>query len=58
MIKYECAVCGYVYNPVLAERTGLPRDTQFEDIPDDWCCPQCGTKKKYFVAKSQETKKE
>ncbi len=55
MKKYECAVCGYLYNPVLAARTGLPENTKFSDVPDDWCCPQCGTRKKYFVEKSQET---
>lgn len=55
MKKYGCVVCGYVYNPILAARSGVPKDTQFEQLADDWCCPQCGTKKKYFVEKTQET---
>jgi rubredoxin len=54
MKKYGCSVCGYVYNPVLAARAGVPKDTRFEQLADDWCCPQCGTKKKYFVEKAQE----
>ncbi len=57
MKKYGCAVCGYVYNPVLAERSGVPKNTQFEELAEDWCCPQCGTKKKYFVKKTQDTNK-
>jgi rubredoxin len=57
MKKYECAVCGWAYNPVLAARSGLPEGTLFEDLPQDWCCPQCGTKKKYFVEKPQDTNK-
>ncbi|MFW5730859.1 MAG: rubredoxin [Desulfonatronovibrionaceae bacterium] len=52
--KYECSVCGYVYNPLLASRQGLPRDTSFQDLPGDWQCPQCKTRKKYFVPQKPE----
>lgn len=55
--KHECAVCGYIFNPVLAERAGLSKDTRFEELPEDWCCPQCGTRKKYFTEKPQDNNK-
>jgi rubredoxin len=57
MKKHGCVVCGYVYNPILAARSGVPKNTQFDELSEDWCCPQCGTKKKYFVEKTQETNK-
>lgn len=49
MKKYVCVVCNYVYDPKL----GMPEDgiapgTAFEDIPDDWACPECGVSKADF----------
>jgi rubredoxin len=47
---WMCLVCGFVYYEAL----GLPEDgiapgTPWEDIPDDWCCPECGVSKDEFV---------
>lgn len=49
MKKYQCIVCGYVYD----EAAGIPDDgiapgTKWEDIPDDWECPECGVSKADF----------
>ena len=49
MKKYVCVVCNYVYDPA----AGMPEDgiapgTAFEDIPDGWCCPDCGVSKADF----------
>lgn len=49
MKKYECIVCGFIYD----EAVGLPNEgiaagTQWEDIPDDWECPECGMSKADF----------
>lgn len=46
---YVCVVCGFVYD----EAKGLPEDgfppgTRFEDLPDDWMCPDCGVSKADF----------
>ncbi len=46
---WRCEVCGFTYR--MAE--GLPQEgiapgTSWEDIPDDWVCPDCGTSKKDF----------
>jgi rubredoxin len=49
MTKYVCTVCGYVYDPRKGDPdSGVPRGTAFEDLPDDWVCPQCGAEKEDF----------
>jgi len=49
MDKYECTVCGYIYDPTLGDRDGgIPPGTQFEKLPDDWSCPVCGATKDMF----------
>ena len=51
MQKYECEVCGYVYDPELGdEENGIAPGTAFEDLPEDWVCPECGADKDEFVA--------
>ena len=49
MQKYQCSVCGYVYDPAEgdAER-GIAPGTPFEDLPEDWTCPICGAPKSAF----------
>ena len=43
MKKYECVVCGYVYDPEEGDPdNGIEPGTAFEDLPDDWACPDCG----------------
>jgi rubredoxin len=49
MKKYQCIVCGWIYD----EAEGWPQDgiaagTKWEDIPDDWTCPDCGVSKEDF----------
>ena len=41
MARYVCSVCGYVYDE---EKEKIP----FADLPDDWCCPICGSEKSLF----------
>jgi rubredoxin len=46
---WECMVCGFIYN----ETEGLPEEgiapgTRWEDIPEDWSCPDCGVSKADF----------
>lgn len=50
--KYYCTACGYVYDPAVGDpEHGVPAGTRFEDIPNDWVCPVCGTEKIDFVKK-------
>ena len=49
MRKWQCLVCSFVYEEAL----GLPDDgiapgTNWDDIPDDWMCPECGVGKEDF----------
>jgi rubredoxin len=49
IMKYVCDVCGYVYDPELGDPDGgIAPGTAFADIPDDWCCPECGVGKDDF----------
>ncbi len=49
MAKYQCTVCGYVYDPELGDPDGgVKPGTPFEKLPDDWVCPVCGASKDQF----------
>jgi thiamine pyrophosphate-dependent acetolactate synthase large subunit-like protein/nitrite reductase/ring-hydroxylating ferredoxin subunit/rubredoxin len=47
MARYECTVCGYVYDEEA-------EDTPWSDLADDWECPVCGVGKDHFDAKAGE----
>ena len=47
--SWMCVVCGWIYN----EADGVPEEgiapgTRWEDVPDDWTCPDCGATKSDF----------
>lgn len=49
MKKWLCVICGLIYD----EAEGWPDDdiapgTRWEDVPDDWTCPDCGVGKEDF----------
>lgn len=49
MKKWKCLVCGFIYD----EAEGLPGEgiepgTKWDDIPDDWMCPDCSVGKSDF----------
>ena len=49
MSKWVCTVCGYIYDPEVGDTDGgVAAGTAFEDIPDDWVCPECGVGKDAF----------
>ena len=49
MKKYVCTVCGYVYDPEAgAPDHGIAPGTAWEDVPDDFVCPECGVGKDMF----------
>jgi rubredoxin len=49
MKDWTCMQCGFVYDEEegLPEQ-GIPPGTKFEDLPDDWVCPDCGEPKAGF----------
>ncbi len=47
--KWQCVLCGYVYDPEVGDPSqGVPPGTAFEDLPEDWTCPDCGAEKSDF----------
>lgn len=49
MKKYKCTICDWVYDEVLgAPDEGIKAGTKWEDVPDDWVCPDCGAGKAEF----------
>lgn len=43
MEKYECTICGYIYDPAKGDPDhDVAPGTAFTDLPDDWVCPECG----------------
>ena len=47
--RYRCTACDYVYDPAKGDpETGIAPGTPFEEIPDDWTCPECGLYKEAF----------
>ncbi len=51
MQKYECQVCGYIYDPAEGDsENSISPGTAFEDLPEDWACPVCGADKDQFTA--------
>ena len=48
-MKYRCEICHYVYDPEIGDPdNGIEPGTSFEDIPDNWFCPECGAAKTQF----------
>ncbi len=55
MQKYQCPACDYIYDPALGDPdSGIAPGTAFEDIPDDWVCPDCGLAKADFEPYEEE----
>lgn len=51
MKKYNCLICGYVYDPAAGDPdAGIDPGTPFEDLPDEWVCPVCAVGKDNFEA--------
>lgn len=47
--KYICVICGFIYDEAL----GWPEDniepgTLWEEVPENWFCPDCGASKEDF----------
>lgn len=50
-MRYICSNCGYIYDPIQGDSAGgIPEDTEFEDLPEDWTCPICYQSKSVFDA--------
>ena len=49
MTKWQCVICGYIYEQSVGDpEHGIAPGTRWEDVPDDWVCPECGVSKGDF----------
>ena len=52
MDKWECTVCGYIYDPEKGDPDNkIPAGTPFKQLPENWTCPVCGAPKSQFAKK-------
>ncbi len=49
MQKWICTLCDWVYDPEVGDPdNGVEPGTSWDDVPDDWVCPDCGAEKDMF----------
>ncbi|GAI76437.1 unnamed protein product [marine sediment metagenome] len=45
-----CTICEYIYDPQLGDPDNdIPTGTSFDELPEEWVCPNCGAEKDLFV---------
>ncbi len=50
MRKYKCLLCEYIYDPSAGDpENDVAPGTAFENLPQNWVCPECGADKDQFV---------
>ena len=48
--QWQCFFCAFIYDEVVGDpERGVAPGTAWEDVPDDWCCPDCGAGKADFA---------
>jgi rubredoxin len=48
MAKYVC-ICGWIYDEAKGYPSkGIAPGTKWEDVPEDFTCPDCGSPKSMF----------
>jgi rubredoxin len=48
--RWQCNTCSDIYDEALGlPEYGIAPGTPFEDLPEDWVCPMCGTPKSDFA---------
>jgi len=47
--KYLCTLCSFIYDEEQGwPEDGIPPGTRWQDISNDWFCPECGARKADF----------
>jgi rubredoxin len=47
---YVCSGCGYEYDPAVGDpENDVESGTQFDALPEEWICPECGEEKGHFI---------
>jgi len=45
-MRYICTICQWVYDEEAEE-------VKFDDLPEEWVCPECGAGKEAFIEDSK-----
>ncbi|MCI5973291.1 rubredoxin [Methanomethylophilus alvi] len=49
LAKYVCTMCGFSYREDKGRPSeGIAEGTVWDDVPDDWKCPMCGSPRNIF----------
>lgn len=49
MARWECIICGWIYDEALGDPdAGIAPGTPWQEVPEDWICPDCGAGKDEF----------
>ena len=44
--QFQCYFCAHIYDEAQGDpEHGIAPGTLWEDVPDDWYCPECGAGK-------------
>ena len=55
--RFRCPGCGYVYDERLGNpHEGFPPGMRWQDIPDEWACPDCSVRQKDDFVRVEEDK--
>ena len=47
---WQCTYCSHEYDEALGDPdSGIAPGTRFEDLPEDWICPDCAQPKSAFT---------
>ena len=47
---FLCLVCGWIYSEAAGHpESDLKPGTRWDDVPQDWVCPECGVTKDDFT---------
>lgn len=50
LARYECGICWQVYDPEVGDMVAqIPPGVAFEDLPEEWCCPNCEAPRHKFM---------
>ena len=43
-MEYYCEICGWIYDEERGcKKLGIKPDTKFDDLPQDFRCPECSS---------------
>lgn len=52
---WQCITCGFIYSEAVGiPEEGIPPGTAWDDVPEDWLCPDCAMGKDDFEMQEVE----